>query len=184
VPRSYLYVKINLVESAAEGTDRDEVDQIVAEWRRERPDLDTSPLEILSRVSRLARHLDRVRKSAFASAQLEQWSFDVLAALRRAGSPYELAPGALLQKTLVTSGAMSNRLDRLEQAGLVARRPDPSDRRGVIVRLTPAGKRRVDHCLAALLESEEELIAALPAAARLELAALLREVLAPLDAAL
>ncbi|HEV8064789.1 MAG TPA: MarR family transcriptional regulator [Acidimicrobiales bacterium] len=160
---------------------RDEVDQLVDDWRRERPEVDVSPLEILSRVTRLARHLDRVRKQAFASQDLEQWGFDVLAALRRAGAPYELAPGALLQATLVTSGAMTNRLGRLEVAGLVARRPDPTDGRGVIVKLTPAGKRRVDKCLSLLLESEQALIKSLPAEDRHVLAGLLRDVLLPLD---
>ncbi|MGH9170139.1 MAG: MarR family winged helix-turn-helix transcriptional regulator [Acidimicrobiales bacterium] len=162
----------------------DEVDQLVAAWRRERPDADVSPLEILSRVSRLARHLDRVRKRAFASQQLEQWSFDVLAALRRAGAPYQLTPGTLLQRTLVTSGAMTNRLDRLEAAGLVSRRQDAADRRGVIVKLTADGKRRVDKCLTELLVSEEELISGLSDRDREALAGLLRRLLAPLDARL
>jgi DNA-binding MarR family transcriptional regulator len=164
-------------------THGDEVDQLVSDWRRERPDVDASPLEILSRITRLARHLDRVRKRAFASQQLEQWSFDVLAALRRAGAPYELAPGALLQRTLVTSGAMTNRLDRLETAGLVRRRPDPADGRGVIVKLTAAGKRRVDQSLTELLASEQELVGALAPGDRELLAGLLRSLLLPLDVA-
>ena len=93
----------------------DEVARIVAEWRQERPELDVSALEVLSRVTRLARHLDRARKSAFAKHGLETWSFDVLAGLRRAGAPYELSPGQLLQQTLVTSGMMTNRIDRLQE---------------------------------------------------------------------
>src|SRR6478752_4060262 len=91
----------------------DEVDRIVLAWQRERPDLDVEPLEVLSRVSRLARHLDRARRAAFAEHDLESWEFDVLSALRRAGAPYELSPGALLRATLVTSGTMTNRIDRL-----------------------------------------------------------------------
>src|SRR5438270_11712156 len=92
---------------------RDEVDRLVAAWRRERPDLDVQPLEVLSRVTRLARHLDRARRTAFAEHGLEPWEFDVLSALRRAGAPYQLSPGQLLTQTLVTSGTMTNRIDRL-----------------------------------------------------------------------
>ncbi len=118
----------------------DEVDDLVAAWQAERPDLDVRPMQVLSRISRLARHLDRERRSAFAAHGLESWEFDVLAALRRQGAPYELSPGALLRATLVTSGTMTNRIDRLEEAGLVRRRPDPQDKRGVLVRLTAAGQ--------------------------------------------
>src|ERR687890_2670464 len=100
---------------------RDEVDRLVAAWRRERPDLDVSPMEVLSRVTRLARHLDRARRQAFAAHDLETWEFDVLSALRRSGSPYELSPGRLIKETLVTSGTMTNRVDRLTAKGLVER---------------------------------------------------------------
>jgi DNA-binding MarR family transcriptional regulator len=161
---------------------RDEVDDLVAAWQAERPDLDVQPLQVLSRVSRLTRHLDRARRSAFAGHGLEPWEFDVLAALRREGPPYELSPGALLRTTLVTSGTMTNRVDRLEQAGLVRRRPDPHDRRGVLVTLTAAGQTRVDAALASLLEAEQALLAGLPEDSRRTLAGLLRVLLAPLDA--
>jgi DNA-binding MarR family transcriptional regulator len=160
----------------------DEVDDLVAAWQAERPDLDVTPLQVLSRVSRLARHLDRARRTAFADHGLEPWEFDVLAALRRQGPPYELSPGALLRTTLVTSGTMTNRVDRLEQAGLVRRRPDPEDKRGVLVTLTPAGQTRVDAALDDLLESEQALLARLPEDSRQTLAGLLRILLAPLDA--
>lgn len=155
----------------------DEVDRLVADWRRERPDLDVSPLEVLSRVSRLSRHLDRARREAFASHGLDLWSFDVLAALRRSGAPYELAPRTLLRQTLVTSGAMTNRIDRLEEAGLVTRRADVADRRVVRVRLTSAGRRRADACLSDLVERERELLAGLPGGDRRVLAGLLRQLL-------
>src|SRR5258708_22982739 len=108
----------------------DEVDRLVAAWRRERPDLDVAPLEVLSRVSRLARHLDRARRTAFAEHDLEPWEFDVLSALRRAGEPYQLTPSKLLTQTLVTSGTMTNRIDRLAAKDLVKRLPDPRDPRG------------------------------------------------------
>lgn len=160
----------------------DEVDRIVEAWRRERPDLDVAPLQVLSRVSRLARHLDLARRTAFDRHDLELWEFDVLSALRRAGEPYQLSPGTLVQQTLVTSGTMTNRIDRLAARGLVERRPAPGDRRGVLVRLTPAGLERVDAALADLLHTERDLLAALPEADRSTLAALLRVLVAPFDA--
>ena len=161
---------------------RDEVDDLVARWRAERPDLDVEPLQVLSRVSRLARHLDRARTAAFAAHGLQAWEFDVLSALRRQGPPYQLSPGALLRATLVTSGTMTNRIDRLAEAGLVGRRPDPADKRGVIVALTARGRAAADAALADLLTSERELLTALDGAQQRELAALLRVLLAPFDA--
>ncbi len=160
---------------------RDEVDRIVAAWQRERPDLDTAPLEVFSRVTRLARHLDLARRGAFARHGLETWAFDVLSALRRAGDPYRLSPGALLTQTLVTSGTMTNRIDRLVEHGLVQRHPSPDDRRGVLVELTPAGLERVDGALADLLESERLLLAGLPEADRATLSGLLQVLVAPFD---
>lgn len=160
----------------------DEVDRIVAAWQRERPDLDVEPLSVLSRVSRLARHLDLARRSAFERHDLELWEFDVLSALRRAGDPYQLSPGALVTQTLVTSGTMTNRIDRLEARGLVERLPVPADRRGVLVRLTAEGRARVDAALEDLLRVEQGLLASLPEADRQALADLLRELVAPFDA--
>jgi DNA-binding MarR family transcriptional regulator len=152
----------------------DEVDRITAAWQRERPDLDVTPLQVLSRVTRLARHLDLARRDAFATHSLETWEFDVLAALRRAGSPYSLSPGQLATETLVTSGTMTNRIDRLESRGLVRREPDPSDRRGVRVVLTDDGRRSVDDALFDLVAREHDVLAQLTPAGRHELAALLR----------
>jgi DNA-binding MarR family transcriptional regulator len=160
---------------------QDEVDRLVAAWARERPDLDVRPLEVLSRVTRLARHLDRARSTAFEAHQLEVWEFDVLAALRRAGRPYVLSPGQLLAQTMVTSGTMTNRVDRLEDRGLVQRMPDPADRRGVHVRLTPRGKERVDAALADLLAREQELLSALSQPDQESLSALLRRLVAPFE---
>jgi DNA-binding MarR family transcriptional regulator len=161
----------------------DEVDDIVARWRAERPDLDVAPLEVLSRVSRLARHLDRARKAAFSAHGLETWGFDVLSALRRQGPPYQLSPGSLLRSTLVTSGTMTNRIDRLEQAGLVGRHKDPMDKRGVLVELTDRGLATVDAALSALLSRERDLLTGLDGVQQAELATLLRVLLAPFDAA-
>ncbi|MGW5241963.1 MarR family winged helix-turn-helix transcriptional regulator [Monashia sp. NPDC004114] len=159
----------------------DDVDGIVAAWRRERPDLDVSPLEVLSRVSRLARRLDLARGSAFSEHLLEGWAFDVLSALRRAGEPYELSPGQLVQQTLVTSGTMTNRVDRLARNGFVERRPDPGDRRGVLVRLSPAGRDIVDAAMADLIEQEKSLLSELSTAEQTQLATLLRRMLVPLE---
>ncbi|SDJ51549.1 DNA-binding transcriptional regulator, MarR family [Nonomuraea maritima] len=160
---------------------KDEVDRLVAAWQAERPDLDVEPLHVLSRVSRLAKHLDRARRASFAEHGLEPWEFDVLTALRRAGRPYELSPGALLRATLVTSGTMTNRIDRLVQAGLVRRRPDPDDRRGVLVSLTDAGLVRVDSAFTGLLRWEQDLMSSLTPHDQQTLAALLRTLLAPFD---
>ncbi len=160
----------------------DEVDELVAAWRVQRPDLDVAPLQVLSRVSRLARHLDIARRGAFAGHGLEAWEFDVLSALRRAGPPFQLTPGALLRATLVTSGTMTNRIDRLAEAGLVRREPDPRDRRGVLVTLSEQGQAVVDAALTDLLDREQALLAGLGEEQRQELADLLRTLLAPFDA--
>ncbi len=159
----------------------DEVDRLVAAWQRERPDLDVRPLDVLSRVTRLARHLDRARRHAFESHDLEVWEFDVLAALRRAGHPYVLSPGQLLEQTMVTSGTMTNRVDRLEDRDLVARMPDPADRRGVHVRLTPGGRTLVDDALADLLDRERALLGDLSPADQEVLSDLLRRLVAPFE---
>jgi len=168
-------------ERAASGELRDEVDDIVAGWCAERPDLDLEPLQVLSRVSRLARHLDRARRAAFAAHSLETWEFDVLSALRRQGSPYQLSPGALLRATLVTSGTMTNRIDRMAEGQLVRRLPDPQDKRGVLVQLTDRGRAVADAALADLLRHERDLLAGLDPDDRGQLASLLRRLLSPFD---
>jgi DNA-binding MarR family transcriptional regulator len=152
----------------------DEVDRIVAAWSHERPDLDFDPLHVLSRVGRVARHLDRARKTAFLAGDMESWEFDVLSALRRAGGPYELSPKALLQQTLVSSGTMTNRVDRLAARGLVSRRTDPRDGRGILVSLTDAGRRAIDIAIAGLVGAEADILADLTSEQRRQLADLLR----------
>jgi len=153
----------------------DEVDRIVDAWLRERPDLDFTPLQVLSRVARLSKHLDRARRTAFSRSELESWEFDVLSALRRAGAPYVLSPKSLLQQTLVSSGTMTNRIDRLVDRGLVTRRTDPNDGRGVLVGMTPAGLIRVDAAITRLVDAEAELLATLSTGDQEHLAALLRK---------
>lgn len=159
----------------------DEVDALVAAWQRERPDLDVTLMHVLSRVTRLARHLDLARREAFAAHDLEAGEFDVLAALRRAGKPYELTPSQLIAANLVTSGTMTNRIDRLEQKNLVTRKPDPNDGRGVLVKLTTAGQNAVDAALTDLLERERILLAGISKSERNQLADLLREIVLPFD---
>jgi DNA-binding MarR family transcriptional regulator len=158
---------------------RDEVDELTEAWARERPDLELAPVAVFSRISRLARHLDLARRKAFTRHEMESWEFDVLAALRRTGPPYELSPGRLLKETLVTSGTMTNRVDRLAARGHVERSPDPADRRGVIVRLTDEGRAAVDAAFEELLAAENELLADLSPRDRDRLASLLRVLLAP-----
>lgn len=159
----------------------DEVDLILAAWARELPDVDVTPLGSLSRISRLAKHLDRARRDAFAAHELEVWEFDVLAALRRQGRPYELSPGELIRQTLSTSGTMTNRVNRLEARGLVVRQPNADDRRGVLVRLTNEGRERVQEALADLLTYERRVLASIEPGERDELAAVLRRLLAPFE---
>jgi DNA-binding MarR family transcriptional regulator len=159
----------------------DEVDRIVDAWQQERPDLDVAPLQVLSRVSRLARHLDIARREAFAVNDLEPGEFDVLAALRRTGKPYALTPSALISQNLVTSGTMTNRIDRLESKDLVARMPDPTDGRGVLVQLTQSGKSAVDRALEELLSREKSLLATVSKADREKLASVLRDIVLPFD---
>lgn len=160
----------------------DEVDRIVGAWRTQRPDLDFSPLEVLSRVDRLSRHLDRARREAFRRSDLEPWEWDVLSALRRAGEPFRLSPKRLLQQTLVSSGTMTNRIDRLAARGLVHREADPGDGRSILVILTPDGKNRVDAAITRLVDAEALLLESLSQADRDRLAGLLRKLSLGFDA--
>ncbi|PZE59674.1 MarR family winged helix-turn-helix transcriptional regulator [Curtobacterium sp. MCLR17_044] len=155
----------------------DEVDRIVAAWGRERADLDFGPLEVLSRVDRLARHLDRARRTAFDASDMEPWEFDVLSALRRTGEPYELSPKTLLQQTLVSSGTMTNRVDRLAARGFVGRRTDPKDGRGILVSLTGKGRVAVDAAIADLLAAERDILSGVSADEQGQLAGLLRRLI-------
>lgn len=155
----------------------DEVDEVVAAWARERGDLAVAPMHIWSRIDRLSGILAGRRKRAFTEHAMEGWEFDVLAALRRAGRPYRLSPGQLLRETHVTSGTMTNRIDRLAARGLVRRDPDPDDGRGALVTLTPTGLRLVDAALSSLLAVEEELLGDWEPVDRARLADYLRRLL-------
>lgn len=157
----------------------DEVDRLIAAWQKERPDLDFSPLSVLSRITRISKHLDIARRNAFAD--LDTWGFDVLASLRRVGDPYQLSPGQLIQETMVTSGTMTNRLDRLEELGLITRSQDPADGRGSVVTLTKAGVKAVDTAMEDLLSREREFLKSLNKADLNELSALLRALSIPFE---
>ncbi|MGH3240252.1 MAG: MarR family winged helix-turn-helix transcriptional regulator [Spirillospora sp.] len=155
----------------------DAVDAILAQWRRERPDLDVSPMGVIGRISRAQQLLHRELKEFFAARGLENWEFDVLATLRRTGAPYELTAGGLLRTAMVTSGAITNRIDRLEAKGLVERVRDAGDRRSVRIRLTPRGLEVVDEVVGLHAANEARLLAGLDAAGRERLAAALRTLL-------
>lgn len=159
----------------------DAVDRLLAQWARERPDLDVRPMGVVGRISRLARRIDLAQRATFAAFGLDPAAFDVLATLRRTGAPHALTPGDLVRTAMVTSGAITQRLDRLEARGLVARGPHPEDGRTALVTLTPAGLALVDEVLPAHLATEERLLAALPDADRAALAALLRTLDRSLD---
>jgi DNA-binding MarR family transcriptional regulator len=140
--------------------DRDVVDRIVGQWAAVRPDVDSSPIEVIGRISRLSRLIDRRLAENFARHGLENWMYDVLATLRRTGEPFELTAGELVQQAMVTTGAITHRIDRLEQRGLVER-TGARDRRKVVVRLTPAGLALVDEVVVTHLATERAILAGL-----------------------
>ncbi len=156
---------------------RDAVDLIVEQWARALPDLDASPMEVLGRLSRLTRIVERELKKLFSEFGLERGEFDVLATLRRAGSPDGMTAGALARSSMVTSGAVTNRLDRLVAKGYVTRDVDPENRRTVVVALTPAGRDLVDRAIVAHVDNEQRILAALDRHQRADLAATLRTLL-------
>lgn len=153
---------------------RDGVDLILEQWRRERPELDPSPIGVVGRISRLARELEARLEPVYREHGLEAGWYDVLATLRRAGPPYRVRPTDFTQALMLTSSGTTKRLDRLEQAGLIAREPDPDDRRGTLIALTAAGRRLVDAVTEAHLDNERRLLAALTDAEQRSLADLLR----------
>jgi DNA-binding MarR family transcriptional regulator len=155
--------------------DRDGVDLIVEQWQRERPDLDPSPIGIIGRISRLARELEQRLEPVYRAHGLEPGWHDVLATLRRTGPPYRLRPTEFANTLMLTSSGTTKRLDRLEQAGLIERAPDPEDRRGTLITLTPAGLKLIDSVTDAHLDNERRIIAALSKAEQERLADLLRK---------
>lgn len=157
--------------------ERDHVDHILEQWQRERPDLDVSPMGVIARMSRLSRFLERSIEDVLARYGINEPQFGVLAALRRAGPPFCLSPTDLYNSLLISSGAMTNRLDRLTAAGLVERVPDPTDGRSILVALTPKGRRVIDEAVAAHTENEHRLLSSLTGKEKASLASLLRRLL-------
>jgi DNA-binding MarR family transcriptional regulator len=160
----------------------DHVAAVRDEWAREWPELDTEPIDVVARVGRLARFLDDGLDRVFAPHGIRREGWDVLASLRRAGPPYRASPTDLYRRLMRTSGAMTNRLHRLEQAGLIARVPDPQDARGRLVELTGAGHRLVDELAQAHLDNERALLSALTRQEQRTLAALLSKLLSAFEA--
>ncbi|GAA4928566.1 hypothetical protein GCM10025331_10170 [Actinoplanes utahensis] len=176
----YLDVKINFVEKLVikkMGNVTDAIDRILGQWARERPDLDTEAMGVFGRIFRLAKLAGDATERAYAAHGIGRAEFDVLAALRRAGEPFQLSPGALAASMMLSTGGTTARLDRLEKAGLVARSPDPNDRRGILVRLTPHGHTIADRAVAAGLAEQQRLLATLTPEQAGQLTGLLRTLL-------
>lgn len=159
----------------------DRVTQILAEWARERPDLDASPMGVIGRIHRIGLHLTDELTRVYREFGLGEGDFDVLATLRRAGAPHERTPSELAASTMVTTGAMTKRVDRLEGAGLVSRRASEADGRGRVVRLTPRGLDLIDEAYTRHLENEERLLSTVSADDRAALARILGHWLAAVE---
>ncbi len=155
--------------------DTDGVDAILDQWRRERPDLDTSPIGVIGRISRLSREIERRLEPVYTASGLEPGWYDVLATLRRAGPPYRLRPTDFTATLMLTSSGTTKRLDRLEAAGYITREPDPTDRRGVLITLTPEGHTLVDNAAVNHMANERRILSGLTAAEQRQLANLLRK---------
>jgi DNA-binding MarR family transcriptional regulator len=162
-------------------SDADHIDAIRAQWQAERPELDTTAMGVVGRLLRAARLAEDELTPRLRERGLQAGWFDVLAALRRSGRPYELNPSRLREAVMLTSGGMTKRIDQLERAGLVERRPDRDDRRGTLVRLTSSGKRLIDGAVDAHVANEERVLEPLEAAELRTLDDLLRKLLANLE---
>ena len=153
------------------------MDYIQAQWAQEKPDLDTTPMGVIGRISRISRHLDQLLQREYSKFNLNGGEFDVLATLRRAGRPYQLTPTQMFNSLMLSSGAMTNRLDRLEEVGLIKRMPNPNDRRGILVTLTQQGLALIDEAYPAHIANEDNILAPLTQADRDALTDLLRKIL-------
>lgn len=161
----------------------DHVDRILEQWARERPDLDVSPIGVIGRISRLSRRLERALARDYEQFGLTHGSYDVLATLRRGGPPYRLSPTQLYSSLMLSSGAMTNRIDQLERAGLVTRLPDPTDRRGIMVELTSKGWELMEAATASHVATEQRLVSVLTDEEKDRLSATLRKLLLSLERA-
>jgi DNA-binding MarR family transcriptional regulator len=156
----------------------DDVDRIVAQWAHERPDLQTEAMAVFGRIYRIARLMGDQQEAVYSGFGISRGDFDVLATLRRAGAPFCLSPKELTRSLMLTSGGMTGRLDRLEKRGLVARSPDPADRRGLTITLTDGGRDLVDQAVGAGLDAQRRVLEHLPEGDRSTLGGLLRALLA------
>ena len=159
----------------------DRIDKILAQWRRERPDLDTTAMGLFGRMRNLTLHLSREMEKTFGRFGLNSANFDMLATLRRSGEPYTLSPSDLMDTMMVSSGTMTNRIDQLEKAGLVARSQNPNDGRSFLISLTPEGFRLIDAAVTAHVETQARLVSALSQEERAALDGLLRNYLASFE---
>ena len=159
----------------------DHIEETITAWRRERPGLDLTGMAVVARLLRVSHRVEDAQDEFFSALGLKPGWLDVLAALRRAGDPYQLTPTRLSEEALISTAGMTNRLDRREQAGLVRRLPDPDDRRGVLVELTPDGRELVDSAIDAHRGLSKRLLGSLETRERDELDRLLRKLLLPLD---
>jgi len=164
-------------------TESDGVDEILRQWQRDRPDLDTSPIGVIGRISRLARQIEDRLEPVYAASGLEPGWYDVLATLRRAGPPFQLRPTDFASALMLTTSGTTKRLDRLESAGHITRHPDPDDRRGVLITLTDSGRELIDNATARHMANEHRLLGGLTQADRHQLADLLRKLTNTLSAA-
>lgn len=156
---------------------KDHLDRVLEQWHRERPDIDPGPMGVVGRISRAARFLERRLRDNFAAHDLQSWEFDILATLRRSGPPLRLTAGDLVDASMVTSGAITHRIDRLVARGLVTRETDPGNRRSVLITLTDRGLKLVDEVVVAHVNHEAKVLAVLSSAEQQQLADLLRGLL-------
>lgn len=169
-------------EAVAELEAGDDVDTIVTEWEVQRPDFDARPLAIFSRLLRLDRHIDHIRREVFSQYGIERWQFEMLTELRRRPDGHQLTAGQLMNKTLVSSGTITNRIDRLEEQGLVRRIADPNDGRVVIVQATDKGIALADNAMISLLDKQRELLKPYSEEEIAAVTSFLRSMLSDLDA--
>ena len=160
---------------------KDHVARIVEQWKKERPDLDPSPMAIIGRLSRLSRYIESELETNFKEHGLQSGTFDLLASLRRSGEPYTLTPTHLQKEMMLSSGATTHRIDLLEKQNLIERLADPNDRRGTLVKLTQEGKNLIDEVIVTHLETETKLLSDLTPSQQKELSKLLAKLAEHLD---
>lgn len=179
--KAYLDEQIKADDSSSMKVIEDHIDRVIAEWKRERPDYDLAPVEIIGRAGRIMEYVDQGLEAKFQEFGISRATFDVLAALRRAGKPYRMPQRDLMRRLMRTSGSMSLRIDALEREGFVSRMPDKEDRRLVFVTLAPKGMALIEKVIPDHLANETALLAGLSKAERDQLKSLLRKWLIALE---